>query len=248
MGGPIEVRLERFVAKAEGAVCWEWRGTINRYGYGTISVDGKTKLAHRVAYRTWKGPIATGMFLCHTCDNRKCCNPNHLYQGTHLDNMRDMVERGRRRGPNSRTTVDERLAKLRERIKARIIVVGTCWEWQGKKHGGYGIMTVDGRSQRVHREAWKAWAGEIPRGYVVCHSCDNPSCCNPEHLFIGTQADNMKDMSNKGRGSSKVGPKERAAMARAALRGEPTAAIAARYGVTPATVRRWARELGDSDQ
>jgi len=75
-----------------------------------------------------------------------------------------------------------------------------CWEWQGgKKPDGYGSAGYEGKSDLAHRVAWKLTKGPIPKGMYICHSCDNPACCNPAHLFLGTQSDNMKDMIVKGR-------------------------------------------------
>lgn len=81
-----------------------------------------------------------------------------------------------------------------------------CWIWTGGlKTGGYGEMWIGSRldeSRRkiaVHRATFELFKGEIPNGYLVCHSCDNPSCVNPDHLFVGTQLDNMLDCKSKGR-------------------------------------------------
>lgn len=83
-----------------------------------------------------------------------------------------------------------------------------CWNWVGKSkfEGGYGCIHLLGHRTGAHRAAWMLYRGAIPSGMCVCHSCDNPNCCNPEHLFLGTHADNMKDRNKKGRargGSSK---------------------------------------------
>lgn len=77
-----------------------------------------------------------------------------------------------------------------------------CWEWQrGKYRTGYGAIRnpMDGRQTGAHRMAWILTHGPIPEGLHVCHHCDNPPCCNPEHLFVGTAKDNISDCARKGR-------------------------------------------------
>ncbi len=75
-----------------------------------------------------------------------------------------------------------------------------CWNWiSATVSKGYGVLSVNGKMQYVHRLVWEREHGPIPNGMQVCHSCDNPRCCNPEHLFLGTRSDNMLDMVNKGR-------------------------------------------------
>ena len=65
---------------------------------------------------------------------------------------------------------------------------------------GYGILLLSNhRSYKAHRFVWEQVNGPIPKGMNICHTCDVPSCCNPEHLFLGTQQDNVTDMINKGR-------------------------------------------------
>jgi hypothetical protein len=75
--------------------CWEWQGNIAKVGYGEFSYHCRKYHAHRFAYILTYGDIPNSYYVCHKCDNRKCCNPNHLWLGTHADNQRDMSEKGR---------------------------------------------------------------------------------------------------------------------------------------------------------
>jgi hypothetical protein len=75
-----------------------------------------------------------------------------------------------------------------------------CWEWQGwKDKDGYGRISVKDRGMRTHRYAFLITKGPIGENLQVCHSCDNPACCNPKHLWLGTSAQNTEDSKNKGR-------------------------------------------------
>ena len=88
----------------------------------------------------------------------------------------------------------------KDRLLERRVVVGGCWEWSGSKDPcGYGRIKSLGKLLSVHRVAYELWVGSVEDNSVL-HKCDNPSCFNPDHLFLGTQTDNMKDMTKKGRG------------------------------------------------
>lgn len=130
-----------------------------------------------------------------------------------------------------------------------------CWEWTGQRDPrGYGRMHVDGRPMLAHRVAYLVTYGSIPPGMAVLHKCDTPKCVNPEHLFLGTQADNVRDMHNKGRalkrgmkGSEHPMSKLTEQDVRAIRKAEGFARdIAAVYGISPTQVydirhrRSWA--------
>src|SRR4249920_397573 len=74
-----------------------------------------------------------------------------------------------------------------------------CWPWIGAKSNEYGSMYVEGRRQRAPRISWEIHNGEIPIGLHVLHKCDNPPCVRPDHLRLGTHAENMHDMVVRGR-------------------------------------------------
>ena len=132
-----------------------------------------------------------------------------------------------------------------ERLSKRLHVTpGGCWEFQGYcGRGGYGHIRVFGSTWGwvyTHRVAWETAFGPIPAGLHVLHTCDNPPCCNPAHLFLGTQTDNAADMQAKGRGHTG----EKSATAKLtweqadAIRVDDrqNTAIAAEYGVHDSTI------------
>lgn len=88
-----------------------------------------------------------------------------------------------------------------ERFNIRVNKDGRCWGWTGAKNrAGYGVFsTKTSQSRLAHRIMWEKEKGAIPQGMQILHHCDNSSCVNPDHLFVGSQKDNMDDMANKGR-------------------------------------------------
>lgn len=88
-------RFHELVDKKELDKCWEWTGSLDKSGYGTYSLGGRTIRAHRFAYLLAYGALGDEQVVRHKCDNPKCCNPNHLESGTQFDNVMDMHSRGR---------------------------------------------------------------------------------------------------------------------------------------------------------
>ena len=101
-----------------------------------------------------------------------------------------------------RTLEEDESALIRRFISHVAINPSTgCWEWTGKSiRKGYGQMRVDTiKKESAHRLSYKIFKGEISDGLQVCHTCDNPKCVNPSHLFLGTNMDNVLDSIKKGR-------------------------------------------------
>lgn len=93
---PLAERFLDYYHPGKPDACWPWTGPIHHNGYGVITDDNLRQVqAHRVAYEHARGPIPKGLNVCHTCDNRPCCNPAHLFVGSDGDNMRDRDQKGR---------------------------------------------------------------------------------------------------------------------------------------------------------
>lgn len=94
------------------------------------------------------------------------------------------------------------LPLTKERIEAKVerLTECGCWIWMGGcQMRGYGELLSNNKKYSAHRASYLLYKGEIPKGMYVCHKCDTVSCVNPDHLFLGTQKDNLQDMARKGR-------------------------------------------------
>lgn len=129
-----------------------------------------------------------------------------------------------------------------------------CWEWAAAQNtDGYGKLRVKGHNQYAHRLAWELEHGRpVPEGRCICHRCDNPACVNPAHLFLGTQADNLRDMAEKGRargrvakgsdiGNSKLTDDDVREIRKLAAVGHSQRQLAARFGVGRTQIGRIVR-------
>lgn len=160
--------------------CWHWKGRVNKCGVGLFTfektVDGKriveTYFANRISYEYYIGNPVRTRYLDNICESRDCSNPKHL-------KPRDF---------------DARFWDNTDRSTG-------CWLWQGtiNEETGYGMVTINKKSLLVHRIAYEVYHGEkIPDGLMVLHSCDHKPCICPDHLHLGTNADNAREAAERG--------------------------------------------------
>ncbi len=148
----VVARFAEKVSPEPNTGCWLWTARCDDKGYGRLKVHNRPCAAHRVSWEIHRGPVPLGRFVLHRCDTPTCVNPGHLFLGTHRENMRDMVAKGRsssanRRGegnPGAKLT-KERVAELRaaraaglshRKLAARFeistgqvhnVLTGKCW-------------------------------------------------------------------------------------------------------------------------
>jgi len=173
------------VRKSDG--CWIWTGGMGKGGGVATLPGGTTTSARRVVWHLARGPIPTGMALWLDCETPACVRPEHM-----------------------RLVTDSHGMTLADRFWAKVAKSEGCWEWQaGRNKRGYGAFHPrHGVSILAHRMVWELSFGPIPTGSFVCHRCDNPPCVRPDHLFLGSNADNMQDMTAKGRDWASTGDAE----------------------------------------
>ena len=140
---PVLDRIMEEVVKDPISGCWNFCGGLNENGYGRINISRRHKkhmcLVHREIYKIYVGDIPEGMFVCHKCDNPPCCNPNHLFLGTPLDNMRDMWNKGRKVIPSGEKAyyhkfTDKQVAEIRKdqrSLRAIAKDYGVAWSHIG---------------------------------------------------------------------------------------------------------------------
>lgn len=154
--------------------CWE----LIKYDKTNITaiIEVLTKEIYQQHYNK---NIPAGFYVCHLCENELICvNPYHLV----LRETKEDISKQRF------------FAKIHDFSKTN-----ECWNWNScKNKQGYGIFSFKSRNIKAHQFSWILHFGEYKKGLHVCHKCDNPSCVNPNHLFLGTHSQNMKDKVEKG--------------------------------------------------
>lgn len=116
------------LTKRSARGCWVWPYASDKKGYGMKRENGTLTYVHRISWRLFNGPVPHGKFVCHKCDNPPCCNPNHLFVGTRIDNQNDMRSKGRHANPPTHYGESHPLHKLTNasvrRIKSRLAAGG----------------------------------------------------------------------------------------------------------------------------
>lgn len=207
------MKLDKFWSRLSipsADACWEWQGGSPRKAYPVVNLGGG--VYDRPHRISYRIHFGEPKHMIQqTCGNTRCANPTHLTQAPDRSDFWSQVDR---RG------ADE------------------CWPWTGRCHEfGYGLT---GSNAKAHRISWALANGREPGPLEVCHSCDNPPCVNPSHLWLGTHADNMADMGRKQRAGNRALTPEQVQEARRLFkpwcRTNGAGAIARRFGVPAASI------------
>ncbi len=186
--------------------CWNWAGKLNNRSRPVCRINNKTTLAYRHTYEAYYNKKVTQL-VCHSCDNPKCCNPEHLFEGSNQDNQLDYKNKFKNKHTHRPTSICpsslvglERLYWYRDNA---CLISGDCWLWSREVgEDGYGRVKYKNRKHMSHRLMWAlsndTEPDNIPSDKVIRHVCyskvsPNKSCCNPKHLVIGTRSENQLD-------------------------------------------------------
>jgi hypothetical protein len=168
--------------------CWKWQGgSLSPNGSGIFYYNKKTMLAHRMAYILKYGDIENIKnkdTIFHICPNNNCCNPKHL-----------LIRKDWNKILLDDVLINKFWSNVDKKSKEE------CWMWRGNQSTRYGNIGYKYKNYRPHRFSYMIHNGldSIPEGMCVCHKCDQPFCVNPDHLFLGTQLENIEDKVKKNR-------------------------------------------------
>jgi hypothetical protein len=169
--------------------CWIWKGFINKSNIGIFNIHKQQFQAHRISYELKYGNTNNKDHIIHICENSSCINPVHMYS------------------KNQNIPIELNIF-FKKIFWEKVNIVGKedCWNWLFSTDGsGYGHFSFFDKMYKAHQVSYKLTNGEIPIGMCVLHKCDNPLCCNPEHLWLGTQQENIEDMVQKNRNNKPKG-------------------------------------------
>lgn len=223
---------ERFWEKVrKTAVCWLWTGATKSSGTPRFAVE--RSMVMNAALYSWEianGPVPEGQSLRRSCTELSCVRPDHL-----------ALEPG-----TARRRMKRPKRPLAERFWEKVSKGEGCWTWTANTENGYGRIMNDGQCLKATHVSWEIHHGPVPDGQAVLHSCDNPPCVNPAHLFLGTDVDNVADCIEKGRYVQNTPLGERHGMFKLtdaqvleirSFVSVKTATLAERFGVHPSTIQ-----------
>lgn len=155
---PWQVRLWDRIKMAPGDLCWEWQGPVGNRGYGQLQVNGRHQNAHRMSWVSVHGPIPAlntyhGTCVLHRCDNRRCCNPSHLFLGTAKDNSHDRDQKGRNNSPKGSSHWKAKLTE--EKVEAIRSLIGSMSMTEIGKRFGVTRSTISFiKSGKIWVKSW----------------------------------------------------------------------------------------------
>lgn len=166
-----------------------------------------------------------------------CCNCLRLSKPLRRGRCHTCNEYLRRRGVERPYVNDGRIERDRspnpDDFWSLVVIGDGCWTWSRYRNAkGYGVACYGGKVGLAHRIAWTLTHGDIKDGLFVCHKCDNPPCVRPDHMFLGTGADNSKDAAEKDRLSCRISADDVKSIRFARASGEPRFSVAERFGIS----------------
>lgn len=209
--------------------CWRWSGSTNphRMGYGQVNIAGKQHRAHRVAYVLFKGSIPPGKFVCHSCDNPPCVNPDHLWVGTNKENVADAVRKKRNSPPPvffGDDNPSRKYPEKRKRGEAHPLSKGTAEQITAIRRAYIAGETLNGMAERFGVKG--SFVQDVVYGRVW------------RQLFGVDGSPTLEELQSVRRRSpsAKINREDAGAIRRRLARGVSKSVIAAEYGISPATV------------
>lgn len=164
-----ECRFSEIASKFSGDSCWVWpKSFFKSTGYGQFAISADVpETAHRMAFKVFKGKIPDGLFVCHSCDNRSCFNPSHLFLGTCQDNVTDMFSKGREQDYSKSAA---KRVGLRRGYKSKKFTTQQIAEMHKLLSGGHSAREVGRRFNTDHKVVLNAVAGSKDKTELLANS------------------------------------------------------------------------------